>query len=153
MRRRVRRHTHGMQTTSTATVSASPDLVWSVLSDHEDIAAWGPGLKVSLRKEGTGDRNGVGAVREINAPGPAPAIVEEVTAFEPGSRLGYRALGGVPLRNYRGEVALTPDGNGTRIAYTIAADPRIPLVDRIAVAAISKVLLTALVRRVRAVAS
>jgi uncharacterized protein YndB with AHSA1/START domain len=142
-----------MQTTSTATVPASPELVWSVLADHEGMADWGPGLKVSLRKEGTGDRNGVGAVRAINAPGPAPAIVEEITDFEPGSRLGYKALGGVPLRNYRGEVALSPSGSGTKIAYTVTADSRIPLVDKIAVAAISKVLLTALVRRVRAVAA
>ncbi|GAA3806660.1 SRPBCC family protein [Nocardioides panacisoli] len=142
-----------MQTTSTATVSATPDQVWSVLCDHEGMAHWGPGLKVSLRKEGTGDRNGVGAVREINAPGPAPAIVEEITAFEPGRKLGYRALGGVPLRNYSGEVVLSPSGAVTTIAYTVSADSRIPVLDRIAVAGISKVLLTALVRRVRAVAS
>ncbi|HWJ82851.1 MAG TPA: SRPBCC family protein [Nocardioides sp.] len=142
-----------MQATSTATVSASPDLVWSVLSDHEGMASWGPGLTVTLRKEGTAVRNGVGAVRAIDAPGPAPTIVEEVTAFEPGERLGYRALSGVPLRNYQGEVTLAASGEGTRIGYTITADPRLPLVDRVLVTVISKVLLTALVRRVRAVAA
>lgn len=142
-----------MQATSTATVSASPDLVWSVLADHEGMAAWGPGLKVALRKEGAGERNGVGAVRAIDAVGPAPTIVEEVTTFEPGVRLGYRAVSGVPLRNYRGEIALDASGEGTRIAYTIAADQRLPFVERALVAVIAKVLLTALVRRVRAVAA
>ena len=146
-----RRQTAPVKATSTATVSAAPEAVWAVLADHEGMSAWAPGLKVALRKEGVGDRNGVGAVRAIDAPGPAPAIVEEVTAFEPNLRLGYRALSGVPLRNYRGEVVLTATSGGTSIAYTVTADQRVPLVERGLVAVIAKVLLTALVRRVRAV--
>lgn len=134
-------------------MSAAPEAVWSVLSDHEGMSAWAPGLRAELRKEGHDERNGVGAVRVIDAPGPAPAIVEEVTAFEPNVRLGYRALSGVPLRNYRGEVVLTPTAGGTAIAYTVTADQRVPLVEQGLVAVIAKVLLTALVRRVRAVAA
>jgi uncharacterized protein YndB with AHSA1/START domain len=140
-----------MQATSTATVNASPDVVWSILSDHEGMAHWAPGLKVELRTEGATERNGVGAVRAISAPGPAPAIVEEVTAYEPNTLLGYKALSGVPLRNYRGEVVLSSNGTGTRIGYTVSADQRIPFVEQAAVTVLSKVLLGALVRRVKAV--
>lgn len=138
-----------MHATSTATVSASPDHVWKVLADHEGMSRWAPGLKVALRAEGTGDRNGVGAVRVIDAPGPAPSIVEEVVTFEPGHRLAYRALSGVPLKNYSGDVTLRDVGGRTEITYTITADQRVPLVERAAAKAISFVLLQALVRQAR----
>jgi uncharacterized protein YndB with AHSA1/START domain len=141
-----------MHATSTATVSTSPDHVWGVLSDHEGMTDWGPGLSVTLRAEGAADRNGVGAVRVIAAPGPAPSIVEEVTAFEPGRRLGYKALSGVPLRNYQGDVVLREVPGGTEISYTVSADRRVPLVEQAVVKAISLALLRALVRRVRATA-
>jgi hypothetical protein len=88
----------------------------------------------------------------IAAPGPAPSIVEEVTAFEPGRRLGYQALSGVPLRNYRGDVVLREVASGTEISYTVSADQRVPLVEQVVVKAISAALLRALVRRVRATA-
>jgi uncharacterized protein YndB with AHSA1/START domain len=139
-----------MHATSTATVPAPATRVWEVLSDHEGMAHWGPGLSVSLRTEGADDRNGIGAVRVIDAPGPAPSIVEEVTAFEPGRRLGYKALSGVPLKNYRGEVVLREVAAGTEIAYTVSADQRVPLLEQLAVRAIARTLLAALVRRVRA---
>src|SRR4051794_19826053 len=125
-----------MRATSIATVPASADQVWEVLSDHEGMTHWGPGLSVTLRAEGATDRNGVGAVRVISAPGPAPAIVEEVTAFEPRRRLGYKALSGVPLRNYHGDVVLREVGSGTEISYTISADRRVPLVEQAVVKAI-----------------
>lgn len=139
--------------TSTATVTAGPDVVWSVLADHEGMAHWAPGLKVALRKEGSPERNGIGAVRAIDAPGPAPTIVEEITAYEPGTRLDYKALSGVPLKAYGGSVALSSSGSGTRIDYTISAARRVPLLEQAAVKVLSKVLLGALVRRVRAVSS
>lgn len=132
--------------TATATVPRPVDHVWAVLADHEGMTSWGPGLKVTLDKEGATDRNGLGAVRRISAPGPAPAIVEEVVAFEPGNKLGYRALSGVPFKNYGGEVVLSPAGAGTRIDYSIVLDERVPLVEKGAAAAVARVLLTALVR-------
>jgi len=136
------------QTTSTAsaTVPRPVDHVWQVLADHEGMSSWGPGLKVELTTEGAPDRNGLGAVRRITAPGPAPAIVEEVVAFEPGAKLGYRALSGVPFKNYGGTVTLTPAGSGTRVDYAITLDERVPVVEKAAAAAVARVLLTALVR-------
>jgi uncharacterized protein YndB with AHSA1/START domain len=137
-----------MHATSTTTVSSPVDRVWEVLADHEGMSRWAPGLTVALRAEGATDRNGVGAVRVIDAPGPAPSIVEEIVAFEPGRRLGYRALSGVPLKNYGGEVVLRDLGGRTEITYTITADERVPFLERAAAKAISFALLTALARRV-----
>lgn len=133
-------------TTATATVNRTSDHVWSVLVDHEGMSTWGPGLSVALQSDGAPDRNGLGAVRKITAPGPMPAILEEVVRFEPGESFGYRALAGVPFKNYGGMVTLTPRGTSTQIDYTISIDERVPLVEKAAAAVVARVLLTALVR-------
>lgn len=133
-------------TTASATVNRSSDHVWAVLVDHEGMSSWGPGLSVSLQTEGTPDRNGLGAVRKISAPGPAPAIIEEVVAFEPNRTFGYKALAGVPFKNYGGTVTLTPQGTSTRIDYSISIDERVPVVEKAAAALVARGLLTALVR-------
>lgn len=138
-----------MRATATATVKASVDQVWAALADHEAMASWGPGMKVTLTKEGAPERNGVGAVRRIKAPGPAPAIVEEITRFEVDGVLGYKALGGVPFRNYGGEVSLSPAGAGTRIEWTLTADQRLPVVEQVALKAVVTTLLQLLVRAVK----
>ena len=137
-----------MRAVATTVVTAPPDQVWDALADHEAMSSWGPGVKVTLTEQGAPDRNGVGAVRRIAAPGPAPAIVEEITRFEPGKALGYKALGGVPFRNYQGEVLLTPEGAGTRIAWAISADRRVPLAEKVAIKTVATVLLRLLVRAV-----
>ena len=72
------------------------DQAWKVLADHAGMSQWGP-VKVVVEKPGAPERDGVGAVRRISAPGPAPAIVEEITAFDAPTRLGYKALAGVPF--------------------------------------------------------
>lgn len=140
-----------MRATATATVNAPLDKVWTVLADHEAMASWGPGMKVTLRKQGATERNGVGAVRSIKAPGPAPAIVEEITRFEPDGVLGYKALSGVPFRNYGGEVALSPasGGNATRIEWTLSADRRVPVAEQVALKVVVSTLLRLLVRAVK----
>jgi len=137
-----------MRAVATAVVEAPVEKVWAALADHEAMATWGPGMSVSITTEGAEERNGVGAVRRIKGPGPAPAIVEEITRFETGRALGYKALGGVPFKNYRGDVVLTPEGAGTRIDWSITADQRLPLVEKVAIKAVATVLLRLLVRAV-----
>ena len=136
-------------TTASATVPASIDHVWSVLTDHEGMSSWGPGVTVKLVEEGTPMRNGLGAVRRIAMPGPAPAIVEEVVTFEEPHRFGYAAVSGVPFRDYSGEVVLTEGSGGTRIDYTLRYRPRLPVVERVPVALVTRALLGALVRAAR----
>ena len=135
--------------TATATVDAPIGHVWDVLADHEGMTQWAPGLKAVLATPGKTDRNGLGAVRRISVPGPAPTIVEEVVEFEPGKRLGYKALSGVPFKNYGGVVALREVPGGTEVTYTITADRRVPLVEKAAITAVTKTLLAALVRQAK----
>jgi hypothetical protein len=113
------------------------------------MSEWGPGVHVTLERAGEAERNGTGAVRRITTPLPAYAIVEEIVDFVPQRRLAYRALKGVPLKDYLGEVELTSVAGGTRIDYSISAEPRIPIFDAAAVRALSRTLLAALVRQVK----
>lgn len=133
-----------MRATATATVAAPVARVWAVLTDHEGMANWGPGMKATLVRPGEAARNGVGAQRRLQM-GFLPAFVEEVTGFEPERRLSYRAVSGIPLRNYVGEVQLSPAGDGTEISYSVSADNRIPG----AAAALANGLLFALKRQAK----
>jgi uncharacterized protein YndB with AHSA1/START domain len=116
-----------IEVTASKTISAPISKVWATLTNHKGMADWAPGLKVTIDREGEGDPNGVGAVRRIASPGPMPTIVEEITDFEPETHMGYKALAGIPLKNWRGDVRLTAVGESTKIDYTVSADPRLPL--------------------------
>ena len=141
-----------MRATSIKTVNAPIGHVWDVLVDHEGMSQWAPGLKATLSRPGATDRNGVGAVRRIGVGLPGPVITEEIVEFEPEKRLGYKALGGVPLKNYHGEVSLREVAGGTEISYSVIADKRLPFGEQAVAKVLSKTLLSALVRRARATA-
>jgi hypothetical protein len=53
-------------------------------------------------------------------------VVEEVTVFEPTSRLAYELRSGLPLRGYRGEIALRPARGGTDISWSATFEPKLP---------------------------
>jgi uncharacterized protein YndB with AHSA1/START domain len=134
-----------MQEIAATTVNIPVDRVWEVLADHEGMSHWAPGQKAVLITPGQTDRNGVGAVRRIKRPG-LPAVVEEVTGFEPGRLLAYKLISGLPFRNYHAQVTLALDSEGTHIRWAANADRRIPLVDRIGMRLIVRTLLRSLVR-------
>jgi hypothetical protein len=138
-----------MKAVSTATVSVPVDHAWRVLADHPGMSDWGP-VTATLEKPGTPEPHGVGAVRRIKAPGPAPAIVEEITGYEPNARLAYKALAGVPFADYSGEVLLAahPQG-GTTITWTLTARQRVPFVEQLALKGVVSGLLAAYVRQLK----
>ena len=51
-----------------------------------------------------------------------PVSVEEVLDVDPGKRLAYTVLRGIPVRNYRAEVTLTPSPDGTLIRWGASWD-------------------------------
>lgn len=108
--------------TAVKTIPVPLEKVWDVLADHEGMETWGRGVKIVLATEGSPSRNGVGAVRRLILPGPAPTIVERVTRFDEPNVLGYEALSGVPWKNHRGEVTLSSVAGGTRIEWKITGD-------------------------------
>jgi hypothetical protein len=95
--------------------TASREAVWSLLANGRSWSAWGPWQKAELEQEGTPPPDGVGAIRRLIR---RPVVTRErVIAFEPGSRLGYELLSGLPLRGYVGNVTLSDTGGGTEIHW------------------------------------
>lgn len=135
-------------TSVTRVVDHPVEKVWAALVDHEAMSTWAPGLAVTLDRPGTSERNGVGAVRRIAAPGPVPAIVEEITVCDSPHVLGYRARSGVPFRDYSGRVTLRGTGTRTEITWTLTARPRLGA-ERLALGLVARVLLASLVRSLR----
>jgi uncharacterized protein YndB with AHSA1/START domain len=124
-------------------VNTPASTVWRVIADHQGMSSWGPGLSVSMERDGEPDPDGVGAVRAISGPG--IRIREEITGFEAPRRLAYRALSGVPLPGYAGEVELAEHAGRTTIRWSLTAStPGSGIVLRV----IANGLLSALLRAV-----
>ncbi|HET9163849.1 MAG TPA: SRPBCC family protein [Solirubrobacterales bacterium] len=105
-------------------VSAPPETVFDVLTDHRRYADISRLRKSELEREGDPAPNGVGAIRVLTAVG--PPIREEVVAYEPPRRFSYKVLSGLPIRDHLGTVSLEPCDGRTRITYALKAIPTVP---------------------------
>jgi Polyketide cyclase / dehydrase and lipid transport len=56
---------------------------------------------------------------------------ERVTTFEPPHRLRYELLSGIPIRDYRAEVTLEPDVDGTLITWGSSFRGKFPIPGRL----------------------
>ncbi len=102
----------------------SVEEVFRRYTDHVGWSRWAGMGRVTLVREGSPDKNGVGAVRAFRA---APGLHEEVTSFDPPHRLEYRiAKGGFPITDHHGEVRFTQEGTGTRVHWHASFRSKIP---------------------------
>jgi uncharacterized protein YndB with AHSA1/START domain len=100
--------------------TAPPDAVWPLVGEAEAWATWAGFTRATLERPGSPDRQGVGAVRHF-AMGPGGSR-EQVLEWEPPHHLAYTIVTGFPVRNYRADVRLEPDGSGTRITWSATFD-------------------------------
>jgi len=91
-------------------------IVWALVSDANSYSEWGPWSAAGYNRPGDQDRGGAGAIRWFRYR--RTTTVEEVVAAEPGKRLGYTVIGGIPVRNYRAEVTLTAVPDGTHVRWS-----------------------------------
>lgn len=103
-------------------VAAAPaGTVWALVSDATKYPGWGPWTDAGYRSPGADSPRGPGAVywlRSARSYGPVRVVmVEQVLEADEGRQLAYTVLGGLPVRNYRGEITLTPVPGGTRIHW------------------------------------
>src|SRR5262249_57506739 len=73
---------------------------------------------------GGGSGEGVGGGRVLGCSD--LAVEEEITAYEPGSRLETVLVAGAPLRSARSEVRLAPERDGTRVRWSVEFEPLVP---------------------------
>jgi len=117
-------------------IAAPVEAVFEQLTDHEAMSDW-PGIsRVELVEEGR-PRNGLGAVREINARG--FKMQEKVVNWDPPHRLAYTICKGLPV-DHLGVVVLTPQGDGTKLTWEITIENPWPLFARALGAALKRTL-------------
>jgi hypothetical protein len=106
--------------------TAPPDQVFAVLADGAGWSRWaGPMIVKSWwEREGTPPPGGVGAIRALGMK--RVGSREEIVAYDPPTHLAYTILSGLPVRDYRADVRLTPDGSGTRIEWSGAFTAKAP---------------------------
>ena len=105
-------------------VPAPPARVFALYTDHVGWEKWAGVKEVVLRQQGDPPPNGLGAIRVIRARG--MAIEEEITGFEPPTRMTYRLVAGAPVRDHEGVVTFAADGSGTRVSWTVRFRPAVP---------------------------
>jgi hypothetical protein len=109
-------------------VEASPEAVFERYTDHAGWSHWAGVGKVSLFREGTPDRNGVGCVRAFES---AFGLQEEVIEFDRPTHMAYRiARGGFPIRDHRGDVRFEKHPRGTRVVWSVEFRSGVPFTDR-----------------------
>ena len=113
-----------------ATAKASPETVWALVSDVTRYPSWGPWSDGHYEKAGEESPRGVGAVQVLRSAqrfmGRHTTSVEKILEFEEDRRLAYTVIRGIPVRNYRAEVTLTPAADGTRIRWAATWDNTLP---------------------------
>jgi uncharacterized protein YndB with AHSA1/START domain len=108
------------EATNSVVVRRPPADVFAFLADGENNARWRPGV-IDIRLK-SGD--GRGAIYEQGVKGPFGRRVAadyEVTDFEPGSRLAFRAIAG-PVRP-EGSYELEEVDGGTRVTFMLRLTP------------------------------
>jgi hypothetical protein len=118
--------TRGRAYEVTARSGAPRERVYDLLADATSWQRWAGPLvaHASWEREGEPAPGSVGAIRKV---GRWPMFGrEQVIVSEPPTHHAYTTLSGNPVRRYRADVVLTPDGAGTLITWRGTFEPRIP---------------------------
>jgi hypothetical protein len=79
-----------------------------------------------MMAQGEESPHGVGAIQVLRSAqrylGRHTTSVEKIVEFEERRRLAYTVIRGIPVRNYRAVVSLTPSAGGTHIRWAATWD-------------------------------
>lgn len=102
------------------TADATPEAIWALISDADTYAKWGPWDAGGYEPGAVDGSREAKEVRWLRAG--RTKTVEQVLEAEEPKRLVYTVIKGIPARNYRAEVTLTPAGSGTHVRWAAAWD-------------------------------
>jgi uncharacterized protein YndB with AHSA1/START domain len=109
-----------------ADLDAPVEGVFEVMADHARYDRFRPIASAELLREGDEHLNGVGAVRRLRAK--FIQFDEEITAYEPPSRLDYLIVNvNIPLQHDGGSIRFEPSGTGTHVLWTSTFRITVPL--------------------------
>jgi uncharacterized protein YndB with AHSA1/START domain len=118
--------TEKLRVAAEATARARPEVVWDLVSDATRYPQWGPWRAAKYRRAGDKSPRGPGAVQWLQSStrylGRFPVSVEQILEVDEGRSLAYTVVGGIPVRNYRADVTLTPVAGGTHIRWVASFD-------------------------------
>jgi uncharacterized protein YndB with AHSA1/START domain len=115
---------------------AEPATVWALISDATRYPGWGPWSAAEYQHPGDASPHGAGAVYWLRSSRRAylryVTTVEKILDTEEERHLAYTVIGGIPVRNYRADITLTPTADGTHIRWAATWDdtPRGRIVHR-----------------------
>jgi uncharacterized protein YndB with AHSA1/START domain len=102
---------------------AAPEAVWELVANADSYHQWGPWSVSGYQNPGD-HADGPGVIRWMRYG--RTTTVEKVLEAEKGQRLAYTVVKGIPVRNYRAEVTLTPERQGTHIRWSASWDRTLP---------------------------
>jgi uncharacterized protein YndB with AHSA1/START domain len=103
---------------------APPEAVWELVANADRYSEWGPWSASGYENLGAQAPDGAGVIRWMRYG--RTTTVEKVLESEKPRRLVYTVVKGIPVRNYRAEVTLTPEGEGTHIRWAASWDRTLP---------------------------
>jgi uncharacterized protein YndB with AHSA1/START domain len=104
----------------TVTTVGSAATVWALLRDGASWPSWSPLGSFELERPAADEPEGLGAVRIFRTRRglATTATHEQIVELVPDRRFSYALLSGLPIRDYRADVDLTPiDDGGTSIRW------------------------------------
>jgi hypothetical protein len=105
-----------------ARTSAEPATVYRLLRDGSTWPDWSMTEAFELESAGDDQPEGVGAVRVFR--NGRNRWSDRVTGYQQDRRFRYVHLGGLPVRDYEGQIDLTPDNGGTVINWRVTFDAK-----------------------------
>jgi Polyketide cyclase / dehydrase and lipid transport len=105
-----------------AHASADPHAVWALLEKVNRYKDWGPWSESGYVEQPVVSPHGPGAVRRLRYRNRRAVTIEPVVEVEAGRRLVYEVTSGVPVKNYRATVELTPNRDGTDVDWRATFD-------------------------------
>ena len=103
------------------TTRAGPEVVWALVANANSYPQWGPWIDGGYRPPSPGPSR-EGSVQWFRY-GRRTTSVEQILEVDEPRRVAYKVVSGLPVKNYRAEVTLTPTpSGGTSIRWAASWD-------------------------------